>query len=349
MPPPYLLLRVMLRSLACELTWCCTFRVRTLLRFAYAHVQMMLYRPFLHYISPRLATDRTVDERYYACAAAGISVSRNILHIAMEIKNQALVVGPFWSMLYTEFFAILTLVFYVVENPDKQGSAEIFADAKAGREMIIRMAGRSLAAGRISESLDTLWEKLPDSIENSKSRPLASRKRSAPGMKPGSLPSAAHKATVSSAKIPARKPLNPGNSFKDLHRASSQRTVPMSYSNPHQSLDIPSTASENGTTPTTAHCTSHTQQSPSIYKLDALMFPSGDPLAYPNQPLADFSTHMTTLTEPQSSHVANAHRQHSTDSRNYYIPGIYGDLERQLSKSCDFINIFKKPTLTVRQ
>ncbi|ROW14417.1 hypothetical protein VPNG_03933 [Cytospora leucostoma] len=177
-------------------------RVRTLLRFSYAHVQMMLYRPFLHYISPRLPAGQVVDDRYYACAAAGISVSRNIIHIALEIQNQALVIGPFWSMLYTEFFAILTLVFYTLENPDKQGSAEVYADANAGREMIAKMAPRSFAADRINSSLSTLWENLPEAVKNGKTHALPTRKRSAPGPKPGPVPLSTHQTTISSSKAP---------------------------------------------------------------------------------------------------------------------------------------------------
>ena len=71
----------------------------------------------------------------------------------MEIKNQALVVGPFWSMLYTQFFAILTLVFYTLENPDKPGSKEIFADAAAGREVVANLSQRSMAADKVSQAL----------------------------------------------------------------------------------------------------------------------------------------------------------------------------------------------------
>jgi len=52
-----------------------------LLRLAFAHAQMMLYRPFLHYVSTRHST-KTVDQRSYACAAACIGVSRNIIHIS---------------------------------------------------------------------------------------------------------------------------------------------------------------------------------------------------------------------------------------------------------------------------
>ena len=113
----------------------------------------MLYRPFLHYVSPRLTAGKKIDDRYYNCAAAGISVSRNIVHIGIEIQKQAVLIGPYWFILYTEFFAVLSLVFYVLENPEKSGSAEILADAHAGRDMIAALAERSLAADRITNAL----------------------------------------------------------------------------------------------------------------------------------------------------------------------------------------------------
>ncbi len=113
----------------------------------------MLYRPFLHYISPRIAAGKNVDERHYACAAAGISVSRNIVHIGMEIRKQTVLAGPYWFILYTEFFAILALVFFALENPDKPGASEIFDDATAGRDVIASLSYRSLAADRVTDAL----------------------------------------------------------------------------------------------------------------------------------------------------------------------------------------------------
>lgn len=324
------------------------YRVRTLLRFAYAHVQMMLYRPFLHYISPRLSAGQAVDDRYYACAAAGISVSRNILHISTEIKNQALVVGPFWSMLYTEFFAILALVFYVLENPDKQGSVEIYADANAGRETMAKMASRSLAADRITSSLNTLWENLPESIRNGKTRTLASKKRSAPGPKSNPIPISTHKTSVSSSKVPStasRITVRQRPSFDHTHRTSSQSIFTSSSNYPEiHALDVSSGAPSDvsGGTPSSAHRYSRqgnsgqTMDSPNLYKLDALMFPSGDPFAYPNQPLADLSGPMSAHTETNPSHISAVHGGHQTDSRNFYMPGIYGDIERQLSELREF-------------
>ncbi|CAK7274455.1 Gypsy retrotransposon integrase-like protein 1 [Sporothrix epigloea] len=157
-------------------------RVRTLLRFAYAHVQMMMYRPFLQYVSPRVPTGQQMDDRYYACAAAAVSISRNIVHIGLEIRKQAVLIGPYWFILYTEFFAILSLVYYALENPDNPGSSEIMADAVSGRAVIASLSKKSLAADRVTDALNKLFEQLPDRLKKGKARPTTlTKKRSAPG------------------------------------------------------------------------------------------------------------------------------------------------------------------------
>ena len=114
---------------------------------------MVLYRPFLHYIAPRVSAGKNVDERGYACGAAGITVARNIVHIGLEMRKQVSLVGPYWFTFFTEFFAILTLVYFVLENQDKDGSKEILADAIAGKEMINGLARTCLAADKISDVL----------------------------------------------------------------------------------------------------------------------------------------------------------------------------------------------------
>lgn len=294
----------------------------------------MLYRPFLHYISPRLSADKVVNDNYYACAAAGISVCRNIIHIAMEIKNQALVVGPFWSMLYTEFFAILTLVFYVLENPDKPGSAEIFAEANAGREMIAKMAPRSLAADRITSSLNSLWENLPDSVKQGKPRSVSTKKRPAAGPKPGPVPLSTHKAPLPTSRGNDTRTGIPLAFRSPMQGArSSSRGYGVKPSELHP-LDVPGTGSSDAGTPSsnqttdTSYIPQHSNtpsqglnQSPdNIYKFDAMMFSSGDPFAYPNQPLVE-------AQPPQMAAPPQA------DSSNFYMtPGLYGGIEGQLSE-----------------
>lgn len=80
-------------------------------------------------------------------------MSRNIVHIGLEIRKQRVLSGPYWFMLYTEFFSVLSLVFYALENPDKPGSQEVLADARAGRKMIADLADKSLSAERVTGTL----------------------------------------------------------------------------------------------------------------------------------------------------------------------------------------------------
>ncbi|KAK8096185.1 hypothetical protein PG999_014207 [Apiospora kogelbergensis] len=137
-------------------------RVRVLLRFAYAHVQMMLYRPFLQYYSRRAAPPaEPADERYLALATAGINVCRNIIHIGLEIRKQAVLIGPYWFITYTQFFAVLSLLLYVVNNPNQPGAFDLFADAKLGKDCISSLTQRSLAADRVTVALNSIFDHLP--------------------------------------------------------------------------------------------------------------------------------------------------------------------------------------------
>jgi len=58
----------------------------------------MLYRPFLHYVSQKSTANRKADGRSFAAAAAGVSVSRNIVHITTEMKKRGLLTGAWFTM-----------------------------------------------------------------------------------------------------------------------------------------------------------------------------------------------------------------------------------------------------------
>ena len=120
---------------------------------AYGHAQLLLYRPFLHYVSqPSKIT--TVDQRAFACASACISVSRNIIHITTEMKKRGLLTGAYWFSMYTTFFAIISILYFVLENPDSPTSHELFKDAVEGKEVLAYFAKRSLAADRCTATLN---------------------------------------------------------------------------------------------------------------------------------------------------------------------------------------------------
>ena len=124
----------------------------------------MLYRPFLHYVSQQPTTEKAIDERSYACAAACVSVSRNIIHITTEMKRRGLLVGAFWFTMYTTFFSILSLVYFVLENPDKPGTQEILSDANDGNDALKGLAKRSQAADRCSFALKVSYQMQPQQI-----------------------------------------------------------------------------------------------------------------------------------------------------------------------------------------
>lgn len=113
---------------------------------------MMLYRPFLHYVSATCKS-QAPDKRSYACAAACVSVSQNIVHITVEMKKRGLLVGAYWFTMYTAFFAILTLVFYCLENPDNAGAQQMLEIAKEGRDTLEALAKKSMAADRCTATL----------------------------------------------------------------------------------------------------------------------------------------------------------------------------------------------------
>lgn len=125
--------------------------MQQLLRSSYAYVQMILYRPFLHYVRRNA---NGVDKRSYACAAACVSVSRNSIHITTQMKNRGLLTGAYWFSMFTTYFSILSLIYFVLENPDSQTSDELLKDAMEGKETLASLAKRSLAADRCTQSLN---------------------------------------------------------------------------------------------------------------------------------------------------------------------------------------------------
>lgn len=126
--------------------------VRQLLRMAYAHTQMMLYRPFVHYVS-KSPTCASLDKRAYACASACISVSRNIIHITAEMKKRGMLNGCYWFTMYTTFFSIMTLVYFALENPESPTSQDVLKEAYEGKDVLEGLAKRSMAADRCTSTL----------------------------------------------------------------------------------------------------------------------------------------------------------------------------------------------------
>ena len=127
-------------------------RAQHLLRLAFSHVQITLYKPFLHYIS-QSCMDNFTSNQCYAYAAACVDVGRNTIYNARQMEKKDILAGPYWFSIYTTFCATLTLAFHVWENAEVENALEIIKDAEYGRHVLTRLAYQSTAAESLSETL----------------------------------------------------------------------------------------------------------------------------------------------------------------------------------------------------
>lgn len=131
-------------------------KANRLLNLALCHVQIVLYRPFIHYCSPKFKG----DEKARVSALNCIGVSRRAMYIAHELTSQRLLNGAYWFSIYTIFFSVACLVFYVHENPNDPEAVEIRRDAELGKNALTSLKDSSMSAQRTYNLLNTLFEQL---------------------------------------------------------------------------------------------------------------------------------------------------------------------------------------------
>ncbi|KAI9803684.1 MAG: hypothetical protein M1833_000596 [Piccolia ochrophora] len=315
-------------------------RVQQLLRIAYAHTQMMLYRPFLHYVSQHCSA-KTIDKRSYARAAAAVSISRNIIHITTEMKRRHLLLGAYWFTMYTTYFAILSLVYFVIENPDATESPNVLKDAKEGRDTLAGLSKRSMAADRCTASLGNLFDKWPARFNPGQNQTKkANKKRHAPSPNPTDRQSRQEDPEAQWASLkPQRQSSAVPTSVCSMEASLQPVLEPQFSANPSTNANIPGirdsftpTTFSEVHTPDSAGNSIHSAQQPlqfpydpnDLPELNAMMFPSTDPFIYPNQP-------MTSIENPQSGQDMFGNPM----SNDMMLPsgtsgGMYDNLEGQL-------------------
>ncbi|KAL5116882.1 Gypsy retrotransposon integrase-like protein 1 [Pleosporales sp. CAS-2024a] len=265
----------------------------------------LITRPFLHYVS-QANTQKAVDQRAFACASACVSVSRNIIHISTDMRKRGVLAGPHWFSMYTTFFAIVSILYFVLENPTSPTSFDLLRDAVEGKEvdalknMFERLPESIKHGGHIIESKKRRHDSSPQLLNQ---RPvlhqnefMAPRRASTfpenmPNMKrtalPRSLPiSNSHLASLGlDAAFNSPTPSDSGffDSVPGLTPASSTASLPnfgMGMSQGQQGSSFPATPLGNY----------QDASGLTVPDMSTIMFPSADPLAYPNQPMTAFQS-----------------------------------------------------------
>lgn len=158
-------------------------RANKLLHLSFLHVQIILYRPFIHFLSRNFVSSNT-DKLSLQRAKNSIVVARTVVRMAQDMVNKNLISGSYWYACYTIFYSVAGLLFYIHEAdlPDKDSARkyyEILKDAECGRNVLIQLKDTSMAANRTYNILNKLFEKL-----NSKTIRLSAKYSSSFNKKP---------------------------------------------------------------------------------------------------------------------------------------------------------------------
>lgn len=76
------------------------------------------------------------------------------MHIAIDMKQQGLLVTADWLTTYSTFSAVVSILDFVTENPHNPVTYDAYQDAVGAKDVLAYLAKRSVAAGRCASTLD---------------------------------------------------------------------------------------------------------------------------------------------------------------------------------------------------
>lgn len=142
-------------------------KANRLLHISYLHVKIILYRPFIHYVSAKLRSNSLHDVVCIEKAKNCINVARLVVKLSEDMINKNMLSGSYWFSIYTIFFSVACLVYYVHFAPpvNKNGELDqeyiaIKKDAENGKRVLDILKDSSMAARRTYNILNALFEQL---------------------------------------------------------------------------------------------------------------------------------------------------------------------------------------------
>lgn len=106
---------------------------------AYTHVQMVLYRPFLHHILQGNSSSQ-MDLRSYACASSCVKASSQMIGLAEQLNIQGFLTCRYWLTVFMTFFAAMSLLMFgLSDHGDPNVDDSMSAVAKA-QKILLKLA-----------------------------------------------------------------------------------------------------------------------------------------------------------------------------------------------------------------
>ncbi|SZF05717.1 unnamed protein product [Blumeria hordei] len=136
------------------------YRTQKFLSLAFAHVQMMLYRPFLSFVSDNTFGNENKNKMSQACTSAYYKVCQNVVQIVKEVQKRGIVVGPSWFMINITSFATLSLVYFNCQRSKSSAPLDIPVDAPGGLDVAKLIAQRKRDACIYFSAIKTLSKQI---------------------------------------------------------------------------------------------------------------------------------------------------------------------------------------------
>lgn len=132
-------------------------KANRLLYLDYLHVEIMLYRPFIHYVKLSKNDPYTGIKSYqYENGLKCFEVSKKIISLAQSMIQNKLLNGSYWFSVYTIFFSVACLVYYFLEIDNTND--EVKQSIETGKLILSGLKQRSVSAERIYDLLNYMFE-----------------------------------------------------------------------------------------------------------------------------------------------------------------------------------------------
>ncbi|KAF6067143.1 Fungal specific transcription factor domain family protein [Candida albicans] len=145
------------------------------LHLAFLNCQIILYRPFIHFISDSMDGSSS-DPRSLIRGRNCIKVARMVVKLANKMIDHKLLLGTYWFSMYTIFFSIACLIYYFhFANYNNNGQGFNYAgilfdddlnidmikkDIEIGKKVLDNLKNSSNSSLRIYNILNTMFEQL---------------------------------------------------------------------------------------------------------------------------------------------------------------------------------------------
>ncbi|GMM39018.1 hypothetical protein DASC09_063570 [Saccharomycopsis crataegensis] len=139
------------------------YKQNRLLKLAYLHVQLALYRPFIHLISHKYIQLPNINQDSIKYGMNCINVAIKIIELATEMHEHQLLNGAYWFSIYPIFYSVACLVYYIHENSNSDLSANVWQITKyaeKGKDVLVDLKSSSMAAAKTYQTLNVMFEKL---------------------------------------------------------------------------------------------------------------------------------------------------------------------------------------------